>query len=140
MVNLRHGMEPVFQNYGASLAELFAVYWNGTLTTTWSAIGPLSDKFPKPVGTAIWALLAAAVLMHYKGGLRCRKKEIALTGGLLRAVCPYGVQCISLQGNRQDDSGIWKPFRKNPVPVPAPYPCGTFRKSARRVCHHGDTA
>ncbi len=81
VVNLRHGMEPVFQNYGASLAELFAVYWNGTLTTTWSAIGPLSDKFPKPVGTAIWALLAAAVLMHYKGGLRCRKKEIALTGG-----------------------------------------------------------
>lgn len=80
-VNLRHGMEPAFQNYGASLAELFAVYWNGTLNMPWGAIAPLSEKFPRSVGTTLLIFLAVAVLMYHKGILGRQKKKIALCAG-----------------------------------------------------------
>ena len=81
VVNTKLGMEPVFQYFGASLAELLAVYWNGTVDTTWSTIGPLSQKFPKPVGTALLIALILAVLMYEKGRLGAQKKKIALNAG-----------------------------------------------------------
>lgn len=74
VVNNVRGMEPAFQTWGAGLAELFAVYWNGTLSMPWGAVATIADKFPKSVGTAGLIVLATAVLMYHKGMfVRCGK-------------------------------------------------------------------
>ncbi|MCM1135124.1 MAG: hypothetical protein NC400_06050, partial [Clostridium sp.] len=81
VVNAVRGMEPAFQSWGATPAELFAVYWNGTLNSTWGAIATIADKFPKPVGTACLIVLAMAMLMYHKRLLGRWEKKAALCIG-----------------------------------------------------------
>ncbi|MDE7287555.1 MAG: hypothetical protein K2N55_12040, partial [Lachnospiraceae bacterium] len=61
VVTAKAEMTPAFQRWGANFAELFAVYWNGTLNSAWGEIASISQKFPKPVGSAYLLVLAAAV-------------------------------------------------------------------------------
>lgn len=80
VVNVKADMTPSFQRWGANFAELFAVYWNGTLNSTWGEIASIAQKFPKPVGTAYLMILAAAVCMCVQGRVKKLEKKIFLCG------------------------------------------------------------
>lgn len=78
VVTAKADMTPAFQRWGANFAELFAVYWNGTLDSAWGEIASLSQKFPKPVGTAYLIILVVAICMYAQGRIKKQEKKIFL--------------------------------------------------------------
>ena len=78
VVTAKAQMTPAFQRWGANFAELFAVYWNGTLNSAWGEIASISQKFPKPVGTAYLMILVIAVCMYAKGRAKRLEKKMFL--------------------------------------------------------------
>lgn len=77
-VTAKTQMTPAFQRWGAGIAELFAVYWNGTLESAWGEIVTIARKFPKPIGTAYLLMLVIAAGMHDKEKTADLKKKIRL--------------------------------------------------------------
>ena len=81
VVTAKAEMTPAFQRWGANFAELFAVYWNGTLNSAWGEIASISQKFPKPVGSAYLLALAGAVCLYAGGRAKEQEKRIFLCTG-----------------------------------------------------------
>lgn len=81
VVTAKAEMTPAFQRWGANFAELFAVYWNGTLNSAWGELASISQKFPKPVGSAYLLVLAAAVCLYVQGRAKKQEKKIFLCIG-----------------------------------------------------------
>lgn len=79
-VTASHEMTPAFQRWGAGLAELFAVYWNGTLSSSWGEITSIAQKFPKPVGTASLLMLGIGIGLYHKEETKCLKKKLFTCG------------------------------------------------------------
>ena len=79
-VTASHEMTPAFQRWGAGLAELFAVYWNGTLSASWGEIASVSQKFPKPVGTASLLMLGLGMALYDKEALKGLKGKLFSCG------------------------------------------------------------
>lgn len=79
----RAAMSVDFQKFGADFEELFAFYWNGTLSDSWGAIAPLGDKFPKPVGMAYVMILVMAILLYHKGKMQRLGRKAFICMGLL---------------------------------------------------------
>lgn len=78
MVTAKADMAPAFQRWGASLAELFSVYWNGTLSVSWGETVTIAQKFPKPAGTGCLIAFFAALLLYNKGKDQALERKIFL--------------------------------------------------------------
>ncbi|MBD5548545.1 MAG: YfhO family protein [Lachnospiraceae bacterium] len=96
VVNAEAEMTPAFQRWGANFAELFAVYWNGTLNSTWGEIASISQKFPKPIGTAYLMILIIVLCMYAQGKIKLLEKKIficslffLLSGFMASTAFPY---------------------------------------------------
>lgn len=76
VVTAKVQMTPSFQRWGATFAELFSVYWNGTLHSNWGEIATIAQKFPKPVGTAFLLVAVLALWMYHKEKLRLHEKKV----------------------------------------------------------------
>ena len=81
VVTAKAEMTPAFQRWGANFAELFAVYWNGTLNSAWGELASISQKFPKPVGSAYLLVMAGAVCLYARGRAEKQGKRIFLCSG-----------------------------------------------------------
>lgn len=79
-VTASHEMTPAFQRWGAGLAELFAVYWNGTLSASWGEIVSIAQKFPKPIGTAGLLMLGTGIALYHKEEIGSLKKKLFTCG------------------------------------------------------------